>query len=532
MGDQNHGFAIALLSQGAENDCLVQAVQVGGWLVQQQEGRIVEERSGQTQPLPLSAGQAVAQLGNLRIIALGQACDKIMDGGLFAGHDNLLVGGIQLGQAQIIADGIVEQVGILGHKAFHSTEVIGVNFLHASAGDGNHALPDLPEAHKELQKRGLSGTGTAADADNLPLRAGDGEILQYGFPTVGEGHIFRRGTVEGNLLLAADFRGHRGFIQDVQHPIARGKGILQRRAQSGKGDHGAEGAHHGKGCDEAALKAHKQGRGKQHCQVKQQNYQARGRAVSAGGPLHLFLRLCQAVGLGIHLLQPLLAPAILDGFRKAPQAVQDKGGQLPRFSPEAGTQIPAAPGGHQGDDGPHREIGRQSQRAQRWVNSSDEHHQNAAEQDRNADGGNGMGIEHFQKLNVGGDDGNQVPLVLPFQLGRAQSAQSAKYPVPNQGQQLKGNVVVAGLLRIAKEPPHQGEDQHRPKNQPQTAGPLRMQNKEHPVAAENRNKRGTQVAQKAHGNGQNHIAAQWLYQAHQPGHNVQSASLHVIAPPR
>ena len=69
-----------------------------------------------------------------------------------------------------------------------------------------------------------------------------------------------------------------------------------------------------------------------------------------------------------------------------------------------------------------------------------------------------VGIEYFQKFNVRGDDGNQIALVLAFQLCRAQPAQRTEHPVPNQRQQLKGNEMVAGLLGISEKSP--GKSKH------------------------------------------------------------------------
>ena len=41
-----------------------------------------------------------------------------------------------------------------------------------------------------------------------------------------------------------------------------------------------------------------------------------------------------------------------------------------------------------------------------------------------------MGVEHFQQLNVGGDDRNQVALVPALQLGRAEPPQRTEHLIP------------------------------------------------------------------------------------------------------
>ena len=79
----------------------------------------MQKGSGQSQPLPLAAGEGIAQLADLGVIALGKTHDKIVDGGLLAGGDDFFLRGIQLGDAEVFPDGVVEQVSLLGHEALH-----------------------------------------------------------------------------------------------------------------------------------------------------------------------------------------------------------------------------------------------------------------------------------------------------------------------------------------------------------------------------------------------------------------------------
>lgn len=61
VGHQHHGLAAPFLANGPQNHRFIQAVQIACWLVQQQEGRIMQECTGQTQPLALAAGKGIAQ---------------------------------------------------------------------------------------------------------------------------------------------------------------------------------------------------------------------------------------------------------------------------------------------------------------------------------------------------------------------------------------------------------------------------------------------------------------------------------------
>ena len=110
VGHQHHGLMGTFLVERFQNDRFIQAVQVGGGFIQQQKRRIVEKGPGQTQPLALAAGEGLPQLPHFRIVTTGQTHDKIVNGSLFAGGDDLVIGGIQLGDPQIVADGIVEKL--------------------------------------------------------------------------------------------------------------------------------------------------------------------------------------------------------------------------------------------------------------------------------------------------------------------------------------------------------------------------------------------------------------------------------------
>src|SRR5690606_39768180 len=66
------------------------------------------------QPLLLPPAQPVAALAHDGVIPIGQPQDEVVDVGGAAGSFELVLGSIEFGVAQIGADGVVEQVGLLG----------------------------------------------------------------------------------------------------------------------------------------------------------------------------------------------------------------------------------------------------------------------------------------------------------------------------------------------------------------------------------------------------------------------------------
>ena len=72
-----------------------------------------------------------------------------------------------------------------------------------------------------------------------------------------------------------------------------------------------------------------------------------------------------------------------------------------------------------------------------------------------------MGIKDFQQFNICGDNGNKISFVSSLQLCRTKLSKSGKYFMADDGQKLKGNKVVAVLLRIMEKPPKHRQDSHK-----------------------------------------------------------------------
>ena len=101
----------------------------------------------------------------------------------------------------------------------------------------------------------------------------------------------------------------------------------------------------------------------------------------------------------------------------------------------------------------------------------------------------------------------------------------------DEGQQLEGDEVVAGLLGVPQQSPGGGEDARQHKQGGQGQRPARAQALQQGVAAQNGDEGGAEMPRQTHGDGQQHIAGEGFHQTHQPGHHGKSASLvHTAAP--
>ena len=77
--DQKDRALPTFLIERPQDRSFVQGIEIRSRLIEQDEGRIVQEGAGKPQPLPLAAREGISELADLRIEPLGQALDEIED---------------------------------------------------------------------------------------------------------------------------------------------------------------------------------------------------------------------------------------------------------------------------------------------------------------------------------------------------------------------------------------------------------------------------------------------------------------------
>ena len=177
----------------------------------------------------------------------------------------------------------------------------------------------------------------------------------------------------------------------------------------------------------------------------------------------------------------------------------------------------------------------QHQRRQDVVACHKARHADDAE-DGDADGRDGVGVEHLQRLDVGRDEGDEVAAVTALQLCRGQAAQGTKNLIPDEGQQLEGDIVVGRLLGIAQHAAQQGKHQNAGKGRAHGAHRAgKAQRTQDAKAAEDGDEGGAEVARHTHDDGRQHDGQHGLDQHDEPAHNGKGAAMfcvvHIRHPP-
>ena len=78
VGDYQSGPAYHQVGQRVLNQRFSLRVHAGGGLIQNQNGSVFQESSGQSDALPLATGEGHSSLSHCSVIPLGQGSDKVM----------------------------------------------------------------------------------------------------------------------------------------------------------------------------------------------------------------------------------------------------------------------------------------------------------------------------------------------------------------------------------------------------------------------------------------------------------------------
>ena len=355
--------------------------------------------------------------------------------------------------------------------------------------------------------------------------------MQDLFLGIGKAHMLCRSTRKGGVCAVGHIRSDRLFLQQVQNTVGAGEHLRQADAKvcqchhRAKGAQGRKGAHqHPLGTQFSALV--KAQAGAQHGQHREQDQgigQGNGQALAVLEELLLF---AQRLTVGRDALGTGCGVLILQGILQAPQAFQHIAvgiGQCLTVLPGGTVAALCAPH-RQGHT--HQQIAcQQHQRRQDVPAAHEARHADDADA-RDADGRNGVGVEHLQRLDVGRDERDQVAAVTAFQLCRGQTAQGTEHLIADQGQQLEGDIVVGCLLCVtqnaAQQRKHQNAGKGRAHGPHRACKPQRTQDAK---AAEDRNEGGAEVACHPHHDRCQHNGQHGLYQYDQPSHNGKGAAM-------
>ena len=161
VGDHKHGAALHQPVHALFNQGLGAGVDAAGGFVQNQHRRVRNGRPGDGQQLPLPLRKILAVAGDRGVIPLGQASNERVGVGQLGRSHHLLIGGVQLAEADVVRNGAGEQVGVLQHHCQRPAQVRLLDAAHINAVVGDAPVGHVVEPVNQVGYGGLARAGGA-----------------------------------------------------------------------------------------------------------------------------------------------------------------------------------------------------------------------------------------------------------------------------------------------------------------------------------------------------------------------------------
>ena len=230
VGNDQHGANVLHLLQGVLDQHLRLGVDVGGGLIENHDGGLVNNGSGKGQQLALAGGEVVAPLPDHLVQAVFQPAHEGIGVDIAAGLPDLLIADALGAQDDVAADIAGEQEHILQHLAEVPAQGGDFDLFDIDAVDEDLALLDVVVPADQGQDRGLAGAGGAHKGHGLSGFHMEGNALQYPFiGLVGKPHILEFDLAPDFLQLDGIRLVHHigNHVQNGEDLLRRGKGLLQ-----------------------------------------------------------------------------------------------------------------------------------------------------------------------------------------------------------------------------------------------------------------------------------------------------------------
>ena len=211
-----------------------------GRIVENQNLRLLQQRTGDAQALALSAGHIGAALLDVRVVLIGEFLNESIGLRELRGMANLFIGGVRVAPAQVFGNSAGEQHVLLQHHGHLIAQRLNVIVAHVHAADLERARAHVVQSRHQLHQRRLCRTSTADDADGHAGTNLQVDVVKHGlFGTVG--------VAEGDVV---EFDGAIGHIGHRVSRVLHRAFLLQHLADSlggslGDDDHDEDhGQHH------------------------------------------------------------------------------------------------------------------------------------------------------------------------------------------------------------------------------------------------------------------------------------------------
>ena len=179
VGNGQGGAAVGQFFQALAHQDLALVVQCTGGLVQNQDGRVLQEHTGNGDALLLAAGQLDAALSDVGVKAVLQGQNEPLGTGQTGRLHDLLAGGTGLAVGNVLGHRAAEQVHVLLHDADVLPQALQGDMADILPVDEDAAVRHLVKAGDQVAQGGLAAAGSAHQRQPLPGVDVQTDIVQH-----------------------------------------------------------------------------------------------------------------------------------------------------------------------------------------------------------------------------------------------------------------------------------------------------------------------------------------------------------------
>ena len=179
MRNDDGGLALHQAVQRFHDGLFRSSIQTGGWLVQNQDWSVVENRAGDGNALALAAGKRDAALADHRVVALRHLLDELVGIGQFRGANDFPARGIRLAVSDVFPDRRTKQQGFLQHETDLVPQGFQRVFANVSAINFYCSGCGIVETRDQIDESAFSRAGRADDCRDLARFDFEADVFQY-----------------------------------------------------------------------------------------------------------------------------------------------------------------------------------------------------------------------------------------------------------------------------------------------------------------------------------------------------------------
>ena len=191
VGEDQRGAALHQPVERLLDHRLIVGIDSRERLVQHQDRRVAEHRAGNRDALALAAGQLDPLLADDRVVAVRQRVDEALDVGHPRRLFDFLHARIRAAHADVLADGAVEEEGVLVDDRNVAPDLREAHIAQIDAAERDTPGIGIEEAQQQAHDGGLAAAALPDHADPLSRRHGEGKVPVRRAPRtrIAEGHI-------------------------------------------------------------------------------------------------------------------------------------------------------------------------------------------------------------------------------------------------------------------------------------------------------------------------------------------------------